>query len=83
MVLEGKELEGQIGTEGMYFVDVTKEGQVMLALGYAKDFGMAKVKTENTIEISLMGLLENLAKKTEAQWDDAIVTQIKQMLGLK
>lgn len=82
-MLEGKEVEGKIGHEGGYSVDVTPDGQVVLELTYEKIMGAAKVKTANMIELSLMSLLEQVAKKTSNTWDDAVVAQIKQMIGLK
>lgn len=73
-MLDGKEVEGKIGEAVAYSVDATKEGKVLVAV----EGEVFKVG----VQLDLMKLLEDVTKKTEAKWDDAIVAQLKAMLGL-
>jgi len=81
-ILEGKEVEGKIGDVGSYSIDATKEGKVLIALSVEKDFGGALVKSVNSVEADLFSILEKVVAKTEAKWDDAVVAQLKAILGL-
>ena len=81
-MLEGKELEGKIGEVGSYSVDVDKNGLVKLEVLASKELEGIKLNSANSAEISIFVLLEKVAAKTEAKWDDAVVAQLKAILGL-
>lgn len=81
-MLEGKELEGKIGEVGSYSVDVDKNGLVKLEVSASKELEGIKLNSSNSAEISIFVLLEKVAVKTEAKWDDAVVAQLKAILGL-
>lgn len=81
-MLEGKELEGKIGEVGEYFVDVEKNGQVTISLTAKKELEGVLVSSENKAVVNVITLLEKVAAKTEAKWDEAVVAQIKTILGL-
>lgn len=81
-MLEGKELEGKIGEVGEYFVDVEKNGQVTISLTAKKELEGVLVSSENKAVVNVITLLEKVAAKTEAKWDEAVVAQIKKILGL-
>lgn len=65
-MLEGKEVEGKIGTVGEYTVDVDAQGIVHAGVG---------------IKIDLLEILSKLAAKTGTPIDDAAVAWIKTLLG--
>ena len=81
-MLEGKELEGKIGEVGSYSVDVDKTGLVKLEVSASKELEGIKLNSSNSAEISIFVLLEKVAQKTEAKWDDAAVAQVKALLNL-
>lgn len=81
-MLEGKEVEGKIGEVGAYSVDVDKTGKVVIAIEASKEIEGVKLKSVNSAEIELFVILEKVAQKTEAKWDDAVVAQVKTILGL-
>jgi hypothetical protein len=81
-MLEGKELEGKIGEVGSYSVDVDKTGLVKLEVSASKELEGIKLNSSNSAEISIFVLLEKVAQKTEAKWDDAAVAQLKALLNL-
>lgn len=81
-MLEGKELEGKIGEVGEYFVDVEKTGQVTISLTAKKELEGVLVSSENKAVVNVITLLEKVTAKTEAKWDEAVVAQIKTVLGL-
>lgn len=81
-MLEGKELEGKIGEVGEYFVDVEKTGQITISLTAKKELEGVLVSSENKAVVNVITLLEKVAAKTEAKWDEAVVAQIKTILGL-
>lgn len=81
-MLEGKELEGKIGEVGEYFVDAEKNGQVTISLTAKKELEGVLVSSENKAVVNVITLLEKVAAKTEAKWDEAVVAQIKKILGL-
>jgi len=81
-MLEGKELEGKVGEVGEYFVDVEKNGQVTISLTAKKELEGVLVSSENKAVVNVITLLEKVAAKTEAKWDEAVVAQIKTILGL-
>lgn len=81
-MLEGKELEGKIGEVGSYSVDVDKNGLVKLEVLASKELEGIKLNSANSAEISIFVLLEKVAAKTEAKWDDSVVAQLKAILGL-
>lgn len=81
-ILEGKEVEVKIGEVGEVTVDVEKTGMVKIAITAHKEIEGVKLASANSAEISLFVLLEKVAAKTEAKWDDAVVAQVKAILGL-
>lgn len=66
-MLEGKELEGKIGTVGAYSLDVKPSGEVELMVG---------------AKINVLTLLEEMAKKTSTPLDDQAIAWVKTMLAL-
>lgn len=82
-MLEGKEAEGKIGNDGSYSLDVNEKGEVSIELAFEKDFGDAKVKTANSISVSIFTLLEKIAAKTSQTWDDNAVATVEKVLGIK
>lgn len=82
--LEGKEVEGKIGDVGGYYVDVSKEGMVEIGVSVeVKQLdGDVTAKSENSAKVHLLTILEKQAKKNNKAWDDAVIAQIKSILGL-
>lgn len=64
-MLEGKELEGKLGSIGSYHVDVNNKGE--LELGIA-------------VKVDIIKELETLAKKSQTPIDDAAIAWIKSLL---
>lgn len=83
-LLEGREVEGKIGEVGGYFVDVTKEGMVEVGVSIKAELveGGVEVKSENSAKVHILTILEKQAKKNDKAWDDAVVSQLKMILGL-
>lgn len=83
-LLEGKEVEGKIGEVGGYFVDVSKDGMVEVGVSIeVKPLeGDVVVKSENSAKVHLLTILEKQCKKNDKVWDDAVVAQLKGILGL-
>lgn len=81
-MLEGKEVDVKLGEVGSASVDVDKNGKVVVSIVAAKELEGIKLKSENSAEIELFVILEKVAAKTEAKWDDAVVAQVKAILGL-
>lgn len=77
MALEGKEVEGKLGTGGGYSVDVDAKGMVRAEVNYAE----GALKGGAFIELDLVDLLEKAALKSENKLDDAAVKMIKSALG--
>lgn len=65
-MLEGKEVEGKLGSIGTYHVDVNQKGELEVGIG---------------IKIDLVKELETLAKKTSTPVDDAAIAWIKGLLA--
>lgn len=65
-MLEGKELEGKIGSVGEYSVDVDDKGVVTVSVG---------------AKIDLLDELQKLAAKSNTTLDDKIVAYLKLFLG--
>jgi hypothetical protein len=66
MILEGNEVEGQIGQYGGYSVDIDNKGIV---------------KAQVSVEIDLVAELEKLAKKSPTLIDDKVIGLVKAALG--
>lgn len=83
-LLEGREVEGKIGEVGGYFVDVTKEGMVEVGVSIKAELleSGVEVKSENSAKVHILTILEKQAKKNDKTWDDAVVSQLKMILGL-
>lgn len=82
--LDGKEVEGKIGEVGSYFVDVHKDGMVEVGVSVeVKQLeGDVEVKSQNSAKVHILTILEKQAKKNDKTWDDAVVAQLKSILGL-
>jgi hypothetical protein len=65
-MLEGKELEGNIGNIGKYSVDVTPQGELEVMVG---------------VKVSLVGELKKLAAKTKTPIDDKAIEWVEAMLA--
>lgn len=65
-MLEGNELEGNIGSIGNYKVDVQKDGHLEVSVG---------------VKIDLLGEIEKLAAKTGNKIDDSVVEFLKKLMG--
>jgi hypothetical protein len=63
-MLEGKELEGKIGSVGSYEVDVTPELKLKIAIG---------------AEVDLVGELKKLAEKTDTPMDDLVIAWLEKL----
>lgn len=81
-MLEGNELEGPISDFGKYVVDVDAMGNLKLALEISKEVSGVKIVSTNGVELNVLMLLEMVAKKTSATWDDIVVSKIKDILGI-
>ena len=82
-MLDGKEVDGKIGEDGSYSVDVTDKGMVVIELAYEKDLGGAKVKLANSVTISLFAMLKKAAESNDIKWDDALLAGLEKALGIK
>lgn len=82
-MLEGKEIQGKIGNDGSYSVDVDETGSISIEVSYEKDLGDVKVKTSNSASIHLFTILEKAAAKTGTPYDDKALAMIKTILGIK
>lgn len=76
-MLEGNELEGKIGTDGSYVVDVDEKGMVKAQVAY----GQEGLKGGAFIEMDIIVLLEQLAKKTKTGLDDTAIALVKKATG--
>ncbi len=65
-MLEGKEIDGQIGQYGEYKVGISGQGVVEISLG---------------IKVDLMAELHKLAAKTSTQLDDDFLAVMDKLLG--
>lgn len=81
-MLEGNELAGKIGDVGNYTLDVDAQGKVKFAAVIEKDFGYAKVSSNNAVESDIFKIAEEIAKKTSTQWDDKAIAGLKSLLGI-
>lgn len=82
-MLEGKELEGQIGDVGGYSLDVDDKGLVTVSIEVKKDFDGGSVSSVNSAQLSLFAILEKAAASTATPWDDKAVEMIEKLLGIK
>jgi len=65
-MLEGKELEGKIGSIGSYSVDISDTGMLAASVG---------------LNIDLLAELAKLAKKTGTKIDDTVVQALMKLFG--
>lgn len=72
-----KEMEGKIGQDGTYSVDVDAKGIVIAQA----DYGMEGVKGSFLFKVDLIKMLETLCKRTDNKIDDGIVSMVKAALG--
>lgn len=81
--LEGKEVEGNIGSIGGYYVDADATGKVVVSLSVKKDIdGHTTISSDNKIETHLFQILEKVAEKTSTTLDDKAIAGIKAILGM-
>ena len=82
-LLEGNELEKDIGNIGKVIVDVTKEGKVNIDVSVKVAEGeLASAGVSVTASADLFAILESVAVKNEVAWGPAAIAQIKTILGL-
>lgn len=81
-MLEGKEVDVKIGDVGSVSVDVSKEGMVKVELIAAKELEGIKLQTSSSAEVSLFVILEKQCAKNSVTWDEALIAQLKVILGL-
>lgn len=65
-MLEGKELEGNIGSIGSYSADLDAQGNLEVMVG---------------VKIDLIAECEKLAAKTDTTLDDSFVAVLKKLTG--
>lgn len=65
-MLEGKEVEGKLGSIGTYHADVNDKGELEIGIG---------------IKIDIIKELETLAKKSKTPIDDAAIAWVKSLLA--
>ena len=81
-MLEGNEVEKKIGEVGTLVIDVTDKGVATVSIEVAKEAEGVKGKVSASVEVSAVTLIEKLVAATKTKVDDAIVGQIKLLLGL-
>ena len=81
-LLEGKEIEKKLGDSGELSLDVTKEGKVIFEVVAAYKADGLVAKTTNSAEVELFVILEKVCAKNNVSWDEALITQLKVILGL-
>ena len=81
-LLEGKEIEKKIGDVGSVSVDVTKEGKVILEVVAEYKADGLVAKSANSAEVELFVILEKVCSKNNVTWDEALISQLKVVLGL-
>lgn len=81
-MLEGNEVEKKIGEVGTLVIDVTDKGVATVSIEVAKEAEGVKGKVSASVEVSAVTLIEKLVAATKTKVDDAIVAQIKLLLGL-
>lgn len=81
-LLEGKEIEKKIGDIGSVSVDVTKEGKVILEVVAEYKADGLVAKSANSAEVELFVILEKVCAKNNVTWDEALISQLKVVLGL-
>lgn len=82
-LLEGNELEGNIGKVGNYVVDVDAKGNIKAEAVISQDLGHTKLSSTNVIETNIFKLAEEITKKTGTPWDDKALALIKSVLGIE
>lgn len=83
-MLEGNEVDIKFDNNaGEVTVDVDTSGNIAVGVTYAKDID-SWVKPEVTVKVStnIITVLEKIAAKTSATWDDAAVASIKKILNI-
>lgn len=78
MSLEGKELEGQLGTNGSYSLDVDTSGKVVITVSYML---AGALKASMLVEADVMDILQSLADKTSTTFDNRALDMIKLAIG--
>lgn len=81
-ILEGKEVEVKLGEVGSLSVDVEKTGLVKIEIVASKEIEGVKLSTSSVAEISIFTLLEKQCAKNDVAWDEALISQLKVILGL-
>ena len=65
-MLEGKEVDGKIGSIGEYSVDLDDKGNLAVMVG---------------VKLDLIAECEKLAAKTETKLDDSFIAVLKKLTG--
>jgi hypothetical protein len=83
-ILEGNEVEESFDAgAGKLIVDADYKGSVKVAMSYEKNVdGFVKVKSTNEITTNIFDIAAKIAAKTQTNWDDVAVAQLKALLGI-
>lgn len=81
-ILEGKELDQKIGDFGNVSIDVDKELNVELIVSLAKELEGASVSNDLKAKVHLFEILKKVCAKNNVTWDEALLEQLKVILGL-
>lgn len=76
-MLEGNEVDQQIGKSGKAVVDVSPFGVVKASINWSE----GGVTAGASVEVDVIDILEKLAVKSDNKIDDAIVNMVKSALG--
>ena len=83
-MFEGNEVEGKIGEDGSYFLDVDAKGKVKAGINYKKNIGeLASISTSNALETDIFAIARMVVKKTGATWDDTLEAALEKLLGIE
>lgn len=85
LMMEGKEVDQKFDNgAGSLVVDVDDKGGVSLGVEYSKDLDVyGKAKASISLETNIFVIAEQIAKKTEMDWDDKAVAGLEALLGIK
>lgn len=81
-MLEGNEVEGEIGDMGSYVLDVDDKGKLVIGLKIEKDMGYGKVAAQLSAETDVFKIAEMIAAKTATTWDDEAIKALEKILGI-
>lgn len=79
-MLEGKELEGNIGNVGSYSVDVDNALNVKIEAIISTVQGGLTIESRNSVTAPLMEIIEAACKKNSITWDESVIAGFKMLL---